>query len=129
MHIGSIGDITFTVSRQALFTFRDLSRARTVKSAKHDVLQGLPRLQHTGRDLDAVSLTVVLEAMYQGDLTPDEKIKALLDLAERGDEQALVFGTDYWGLWFLGEVKVSHRIFHEGRTMRGTVELSLTEYN
>lgn len=129
MLIGSFGNIVFAVHEFRMRTFNDLKRKRTIKHAKHDVLEGKPRLQHTGRDLDAVSFSVVLMSMFPGDLSPDDAITQLLDMAEAGDEQPLVFGIDYWGLWFLESVNVAHKNIHMGITTSATVDLSLTEYN
>ena len=129
MIVGSLGPVIFQVDHQHINTFKDLSRKRTVKNAKHDVLEGLPRLQHTGRDLDAITLTVVLERMRNYDHNPDTNIAALLALAAAGEEVPLVLGANYFSLWFLETVDVSHKMYHRGLTWRATVNLSLVEYN
>lgn len=129
MIAGALGEVVFLVSYEQIRTFKDLSRKRTVKHAKHDVLEGRPRVQHTGRDLDSLSLTVVLERMFPHDPAPDLGIAALLAMAERGDEQPLVLGANYLSLWFLENLTVNHKMYHQGLTWRATVDLNLMEYN
>lgn len=129
MFIGSLGSVTFRVSRNQIRTFKNLARKRTAKSAKHDVLEGLPRLQHTGRDLDELTLTVVLERMSNYDATPDTAITALLQMIDSGDEVPLMFGLRYHGLWFVQDVAPSHTIIQRGVTWRAEVAVTLVEYD
>lgn len=130
MFIGCIGLTFFHVTEGDLFTFRDLARESKIKFAVHSVLEGKPRVQHIGSELETVSLTVILEnTRLSGWGSPDDRIRELRDKAHTGEEQALVFGIDYWGKWIITDVRVRHAIFHNGFTLRGTVELSLLEYN
>ncbi|MDR2891590.1 MAG: phage tail protein [Deltaproteobacteria bacterium] len=129
MFIGSLGPVIFKVSHEQIRTFRDLSRRRSAKSAKHDVLNGLPRLQHTGRDLDEISLTVVLERMSGHDYSPDASITALLEIIETGNEVPLMLGLNYAGLWFVQSVNPTHKIVQNGSTWRAEVAVSLIEYD
>ena len=129
MIVGSLGPVIFRVDYDQLLTFQNLTRKRSIKHAKHDVLEGLPRLQHTGRDLDTVTLTVVLERMRAGDATPDAAITALLVLSAAGEQVPLVLGANYFSMWFLDSLNISHKVFHQGQTWRATVDLSLIEYN
>ena len=110
MVAGSLGSVTFRVGYDQIRTFRDLSRKRAAKHAKHDVLEGRPRLQHTGRDLDALTLTVVLERMSAYDTSPDQGIDDLLEIVETGDEVPLVLGDKYFAKWFLENLTVNHQI-------------------
>lgn len=129
MFIGSLGTVMFRVSRNQIRTFKNLARKRTAKSAKHDVLEGLPRLQHTGRDLDEITLTVVLERMSNYDFTPDTAIAALLRMVDVGDEVPLMLGFRYHGLWFVQDVSPSHTIIQRGVTWRAEVAVTLVEYD
>ncbi|MDR2946279.1 MAG: phage tail protein [Candidatus Adiutrix sp.] len=129
MIAGALGPLIFLVSHEQIRTFKDLVRERTIKYAKHDVLEGRPRIQHTGRDLDTVTLTVVLERMFAFDPAPDIAINALLLVAELAAEQPLVLGANYFSLWFLEKASVKHIMYHQGMTWRATVDLSLIEYN
>lgn len=129
MFIGSLGPVIFRVSRTQIRTFKGLARKRAAKSAKHDVLEGLPRLQHTGRDLDELTFSVVLERMHNYDFSPDISIAALLSMIEAGDEVPLMLGFRYQGLWFVRDVSPSHTIIHRGVTWRAEVAVTLVEYD
>ena len=56
---GLYGLFPFTVSDSEVCTFRDLKKSRELVYAEHKTLDGLSRLQYTGRNLDTVSLTIL----------------------------------------------------------------------
>jgi len=58
MYQGLLGAFPFTVTELEVSTFRDLKFSREQVYAEHRVLAGIPCLQHMGRNLDPVSLTV-----------------------------------------------------------------------
>ena len=58
MYQGLLGAFPFTVSEFEVCTFRDLKVTREQVYAEHKTLAGLPKLQHTGRNLDPLSLAV-----------------------------------------------------------------------
>ena len=120
MYQGVLGTFFFTVTDAEVATFRDL---------KHKCVSGLPKVQHTGRNLDTLSLTVQLFPLTPLALTVDMRIDALRELAVLGEEVPLVLGLTYYGLYVLKSVEVQHRIFHNGVTMSAEIALNLTEYN
>ena len=129
MYQGVLGTFFFTVSDLEVATFRDLRQQREIHFAEHKCVSGLPKVQHTGRALDALSLTVGISPLTPLALTVDRRINALRELAVLGEEVPLVLGLSYYGLYVLRSVEVQHRIFHNGVTMSAEVSLSLTEYN
>lgn len=129
MYQGVFGTFFFTVSDLEVATFRDLRQQREIQFAEHKCVSGLPRVQHTGRALDALSLTVGIFPLTPLALTVDRRIDALRELAVLGEELPLVLGLTYYGLYVLRSVEVRHRIFHNGVTMSAEVSLNLTEYN
>ena len=128
MFQGLLGAFPFLVSELEVCTFRDLSFSRAQVYAEHKVVSGLPRLQHTGRDLDPVSLTVQIVP-----LTPLSTVGARLRLLEAltasGDELPLVIGLRWYGLHVLKSCETTHRQIHFGVTLAAEVKLSLQEYN
>ena len=60
MYQGVLGKFPFSVTEIEICTFRDLTRNREYSYAEHKVVSGLPKLQHTGRNLDTVELTEFL---------------------------------------------------------------------
>lgn len=129
MIVGAIGPVLFSVTRQQVFTFTGLAQKRRARFAEHQVIEGLSRLQHLGRELDTLSLNVILASAEPTIVLLDAAVFALLHLAETGDEYPLVFGVRYWGKWVVTDADVSFREFHMGQTWRAGVALSLKEYN
>lgn len=138
---GCIGEIDFTVSPLEVFTWRNMERKTAIRFGEHAVLEGVPRLQHTGRDLDTVTLAVVMDGGLANNTagkllrgaanvpTCEQRIAALRDLAATGEEQPLVFGASYQGLWVLMAVNVTARVMQGARILRADVSLELKEYN
>ena len=60
MYQGVLGTFFFTVTDMEVATFRDLKQQREIQFAEHKCVSGLPKVQHTGRNLDTLSLTVQL---------------------------------------------------------------------
>ncbi len=129
MYQGIIGTFFFTVTDVEVATFRELRRQREIQFSEYKCLSGLPKLHHTGRNLDGLSLTVQIFPLTPLALTVDKRLDSLLELAELGDEMPLVLGLTYYGLYVLRSIDVQHRIFHNGVTMSAEVSLNLTEYN
>ena len=112
MYQGVLGTVFFTVTDAEVATFRDLKQQREIQFAEHKCVSGLPKVQHTGRNLDTLSLTVQLFPLTPLALTVDMRIDALRELAVLGEEVPLVLGLTYYGLYVLKSVEVQHRIFH-----------------
>lgn len=117
MYQGVLGTFFFTVTDAEVATFRDLKQQREIQFAEHKCVSGLPKVQHTGRNLDTLSLTIQLFPLTPLALTVDMRIDALRELAVLGEEVPLVLGLTYYGLYVLKSVEVQHRIFHNGVTM------------
>lgn len=121
--------VFFSVTEFEVATFRDLQRKREIVFAKHACVSGLPRLQHVGREPDELTLQIQLVPLSPLAFTVDLRLEKLLELAAQGQEQALVLGFKYMGLFVVQNVEVSHRILHNGVTMSAEVNVTLTEYN
>lgn len=126
MYQGLLGTFPFTVTELEVSTFRDLKISREQVYAEHRVLAGIPCLQHMGRNLDPVSLTVQIVP-----LTPVSTVglRLLESVAASGDEMALVIGLKYYGLYVLKSYEITHRQLHYGVTLSAEVQLALQEYN
>lgn len=128
MYQGVLGLFPFSVTEVEVCTFRDLVRNREYVFAEHKVVSGISKLQHTGRNLDTIDLTV-----HVFPLTPLSTVKvrlmALEKLTSTGSSLPLVLGLQYMGRFVVKSQKVTHRIFHNGVTMSAEVALSLQEYN
>ena len=120
MYQGLLGAFPFTVTELEVSTFRDLKFSREQVYAEHRVLAGIPCLQHMGRNLDPVSLTVQIVP-----LTPVSTVGLRLRLLE----SVAASGLKYYGLYVLKSYEITHRQLHYGVTLSAEVQLALQEYN
>ncbi len=125
---GLYGLFPFTVSDSEVCTFRDLKRSRELVYAEHKALDGLSRLQHTGRNLDTVSLTNQIVPI--GILsTVKFKHRALDALSLLATELPLVIGIKYYGMFCLKSYEILRKTIHYGVCLCAEVTLNLLEYN
>ena len=124
MYQGLLGTFPFTVLEQEVCTFRDLKFSREQVYAEHRVLAGIPCLQHMGRNLDPVSLTVQIVPLTPVS-TVGLRLRLLESVAASGDEMALVIGLKYYGLYVLKSYEITHRQLHYGVTLSAEVQLAL----
>ena len=128
MYQGLFGVFPFYVSEAEVCTFRDFKESRELQFAEHKTLDGLGRLQHTGRSLDPVSLTVQIVPL-NGIYTIELRFHALDAVSKTGQELPLVIGLKYHGLYVLKSYEITRKQIHFGVTMSAEVSLSLLEYN
>lgn len=129
MQPGSIGDVEFTVSEQDVFTFKAMSCKREVSFGEHAVMEGIPRLQHTGRKLDTMSLPIVIDTSRPGSVLFADRMSQFVALADKGEDLPLVLGQNYMGQWVINSVSVEATTIHGIYIQRGSMTLELTEYN
>lgn len=125
--IGSFGDIPFEVSPERLRTFRDMSRKVAGRWSEHDIVAREPTLEFLGPSLDEISLTIRLSA--QDGVHPREELDRLAQMVRGGIVEALVIGTEFFGMFALLDTSEA-RIIHAsgGELMLAEVTLSLKEY-
>lgn len=128
MYQGLFGVFPFLVSDSDICTFRDFRQSREVQFAEHKTLDGLGRLQHTGRSLDPVSLNVLIVPLNQV-YTVESRLRVLDAASRAGSELPLVIGLKYHGLYVLKSYDITRRQIHFGVTLSADVALSLMEYN
>lgn len=129
MKSGSIGDVAFETSDRDVFTFRGMSAKREMVFGEHSVLEGIPRLQHTGRKLDTMSLPVVIDASRPKAVPFLQRYNALVVMAGEGEHVPLVLGTSYMGEWVVNSVSLDSTVQHGDCVLCGTITMALTEYN
>ena len=94
MYQGLFGAIPFYVAEADICTFRDFKQSREMQFVEHKTLDGLGRLQHTGRSLDPISFNVIVVPMNQV-YTVELRLRALDALSRLGQEMPLVIGLKY----------------------------------
>lgn len=129
MKNGSIGDVEFETSANGVFTFGGMSATAEIVFGEHDVIEGVPRLQHTGRRLDTITLPIVIDAMRPGALSFEARYSQLVKLAMQGDDVDLVLGKQYLGRWVIEKVSLGTKIQHGNKIIRGDLSLEIKEYN
>lgn len=125
---GLFGVFPFTVSDSEVCTFRDLKKSRELAYAEHKALDGLPRLQHTGRNLDSVSFNVQIVPLGLAS-TVEMRLLALEGLSLLGTELPLVIGLKYYGMFALKSYEILRKTVHYGVCLAAEVTLNLQEYN
>lgn len=125
---GLFGVFSFTVSDSEVCTFRDLKKSRELAYVEHKTLDGLGRLQHTGRNLDTVSFTVQIVSLGATS-TVDARLLALEALSLLDTELPLVIGLKYYGMFVLKSYEILRKTVHYGVCLAAEVTLNLQEYN
>lgn len=125
---GLYGVFPFTVSDSEVCTFRDLKRGRELVYAEHKALDGFSRLQHTGRNLDTVSLNIQIVPLGITS-TVEMRLRALEGLSLLGTELPLVIGLKYYGMFALKTYEILRKTVHYGVCLAAEVTLNLLEYN
>lgn len=125
---GLYGVFPFTVSDSEVCTFRDLKKSRELVYAEHKALDGLSRLQLTGRNLDTVSLTIQIVPLGITS-TVEMRLRALEALSLLETELPLVIGLKYYGMFALKSYEILRKTVHYGVCLAAEVTLNLQEYN
>lgn len=61
--IGNWGStIKFNVNSDKVLTFKNLKRKGSYRRVKHNIIDGKPKVEGLGRDLDSITLTIELNA-------------------------------------------------------------------
>lgn len=129
MYQDVLGTFFFAVTDAKVVTFCDLKQRQGIQFTKHKCMPGLPKVQHTSRNLDTLSLTAQLFLLTPLVLAVDTRTDALRELTVLGEEVLLMLSLTYYSLYMLRSVETQHRIFHNGVTMSAEVALNLVEYN
>lgn len=118
-----LGDVRF----EPLNGFTALESEHTAAFAKHDVLQGRPRLQASGNGLSTVRFSLKLHWLLGN---PDTAYRALLEAKEGQQAQALVYGSGRFEGWFVIERITERTLIQDaqGRTAAREVDVELTEF-
>ncbi len=118
-----LGDVRFEV----LNSFTSLEAEHAATFAKHDVLQGRPRLQAMGNELTTLRFSLKLHWRLGN---PDTAYNGLLAAKESQQAQALVYGSGRFVGWFVIERLTERTLMQDGRgrTAAREVDVELTEF-
>ena len=88
--IGTFGAVVFETSSRKIHTFDDFERQGAAAFAEHAVIDGKPRLEFTGENLDEISFSIRLDAHLGVD--PAGQVKQIRAIKAAGRAQTLIIG-------------------------------------
>lgn len=127
-NIGSYGkNIVFRVSDKKILTFNSFSRTIKSRWATHTTIQGKPKSEYLGADLQSVTFNIVLDVTLG--LKPQEMLDTLAKMAEGKTVNALIIGGKVLGNFILSSLSETREvIYNGGQLARCNVSLTLDEY-
>ena len=127
--IGSWGDFTFYVSRQAVKTFDGLKWDSAAKYSTHERHLKEPLLEFTGTDVESMTFTMFF-SVYLG-VNPIKELSKLLQAMRRGEVHRLVIGPKAYGTnkWVITKLSNSlERYDNRGNLLVASVNVTMQSY-
>jgi len=127
--IGSLGDITFEVSRDKVFTFDELRRDVKMRYAKHEIIGNKPILELVGPDLSEIKFKMILSASMG--VNPLKEMDAIYTAYTNGEAMVLMLGNYVIGnyKWVISDFCEGYSaIDNLGNVWRLEVDITLQEY-
>jgi len=109
--IGMFGLLPFYCSRDAVLTFKDLSRNSKMRFAKHDVIGRKPVLEKIGEDLRTVSFSMRLDSSLLKNVPVATAIILYTKLLEQGKAQTLIIGGEIMGDYVIEGIEENRKFF------------------
>ncbi len=124
--LGTLGDLTFTVSSNRIFTYKDLSIKSSVRMAQHDSLQTKPTLEFIGEGLD--ELQVKLDLRIEDKVNPYSEFLKIKEKMTKGEELTFFIGDKKIGKFVIADIGHSYRrIDNKGNILAMDLDLNLKE--
>lgn len=127
--IGTLGPITFNVSRERIQNFEDFNIQSSARIATHENFQNKPILEFIGPGLDSISLK--MNWTITGKLNPLVEIKKLLDKKEKGEVVLFFMGGKPVGegKYLIENISRVNKIIDDrGNILSMEIDISLLEY-
>lgn len=118
----------FQVSREKIYTFRDMSISTEGRWHDHEIITELPKSEYLGPGISTVSMTVDL--IVELGVNPRKIVDNLRRYAREGKTALLIVGTQKLGenVWRLDSVEEAwDRIGMDGKLTKATVNLTFKE--
>lgn len=129
MAIGTLGDITFNVSRERVQTFEDFNIESSARIATHENLQNKPIVEFIGPGLDKVSLKMNWSISCK--LNPAKEIKGLVEKKEKGEVVSFFLGGKPVGKgkYLIESISRLNRVIdNRGNILSMEITINLIEY-
>ena len=127
--IGTLGDITFTVSQNTILTFDNMKMESKTSYTKTTRKKKKPKLAFEYNDVNTMSFSMYF-SIFLG-VKPLEMIQRLDDCREKGKALALVVGGEkYGGKWVITSLSKEYKKFDcEGNLLTAKINITLQEYS
>lgn len=124
--LGSLGDLTFSVSSNKIFTYKDLTIKSGVRVAEHASLQTKPTLEFIGESLDEVSLKFDLR--IENRINPIVEFNKLKDKMKKTEELLFFIGNKKIGKFIIVDISQEYRrIDNRGNVLAMGLDINLKE--
>lgn len=126
--VGSLGDVTFTVSSQKVFSFKNYRRDSKVQIASHKLINDAPVLEFIAEDSEDISFKITL--MQSLGVEPAEQAEKLREICRKGKVSCLVLGTSVIGNFVIESVaETANAIDNHGRIIVSELDIRLKKYH
>lgn len=126
--IGSLGDVVFSVSSDAVQNIKSLSWKISVNYSVHKMHGRKGLLEYTGQDPDEIEFEAEISAMLG--VNPMDMIDSLRTMATDHSAVKLLLGTDVIGTsWVITDLEISaEQFFQDGTILSATFKVKIQEY-
>jgi len=123
------GRIKFQTSDKKILTFNNFKRKITAKTSKHEMINGRPKLEFHGADLQTFTFTVEVNALLG--VKPKTVEKKLLGAIRTGTVAPLVIGGRLiCSRAMLTSMSAAYNeVLKKGEVLSMSLDLTMTEYN
>lgn len=125
--VGSFGDLVFSTSINYVLTPSNFERTRSAEYAEHKIIQGKPKLEFTGNNLQDVSFDIQLNKSLGVNIA--DMLNLLEEYVDDGVSANLILGTKVIGEFVISSAKEVHRHIIQGTPSVVIISLTLKEYN
>lgn len=128
--IGNWGSgIKFQTSDKKVLTFTGMKRKATAQTSKHNMINGRPRLEFHGADLQTVTFTIELNAML-GVKPKTIESKLIKSLAAGTVAPLVIGGRSICRRAMLTGLSSSYNVvLKKGEVLSMNIDVTMTEYN
>lgn len=130
MIIGSLGKVIFACSSFYIKTIKNMSIDKSVNWIEHKMMNGKPKLQFDGENLDSIKFDIHLNSAFN--VNPLLSAKELEEYMKKGNTLKFILGRKVIGPgWYvITNISETHKTFSSlGVVTKIELSIELKEYN
>ncbi len=130
MIIGSLGKVIFACSSFYIKTINNMSIDKSVNWIEHKMMNGKPKLQFDGENLDSIKFDIHLNSAFN--VNPLLSAKELEEYMKKGNTLKFILGRKVIGSgWYvITSISETHKTFSSlGVVTKIELSIELKEYN